>query len=208
MAMQTLFDKILSRIYGHGRGWVFSSKDFADLGSLDTIQRNLARLNRKGTIRRVLRGVYHYPQYNEFVAEEVPPDPRDIASAISRIHGETITASGLSALNTLGLSTQVPATWEYLSDGPSREYSWEGGQLTFIHRSAKETTIFSPSTALLVQALKALGQENLTPEVISLLENKLNAKAKQSALREARYTSAWIYDAIKRIARGKADRDA
>jgi hypothetical protein len=80
--------------------------------------------------------------------------------------------------------------------------------LTFIHRSAKETTILSPSTALLVQALKALGQENLTPEVISLLENKLNAKAKQSALREARYTSAWIYDAIKRIARGKADRDA
>lgn len=140
---------------------------------------------------------------SDFLKEQVPPSPDDIAHAISRIRGETITASGLSALNQLGLSTQVPAIWEYVSDGPSREYEWQGGALKFTHQPNKELSAYSPASAVLVQALKALGERNVTHEVIQALRRKLTKKEKENALREARYATAWIYEAVKRIAEEK-----
>jgi hypothetical protein len=208
MAEQKLVDKILNRIYGHGKGWVFSTKDFADLGPTESVSRNLRRLSTEGKVVRVFRGIFLYPEYSTFLEEQAPPDPNAIALAISRIRGETITASGLSALNQLGLSTQVPAIWEYMSDGPSREYEWQGGLLKFTHQPNKELTSLSSATALLVQALKALGERNITPEVIQALKRRLTKKEKENALQEARYTTAWIYEAIKKIAKEEDSADA
>ena len=32
---QSIESKVVARIYGHGRGWAFSPKDFQDLGRVD-----------------------------------------------------------------------------------------------------------------------------------------------------------------------------
>ena len=50
--------KNLSRTYGNGRGWAFSEKDFARLGSPESIHLALHRLQKKGTIRRILQRLY------------------------------------------------------------------------------------------------------------------------------------------------------
>ena len=42
---------------------------------------------------------------------------------------------GNTALNQLGLSTQVPADWTYISSGPYKEYTFGNVTLTFSHRS-------------------------------------------------------------------------
>jgi len=68
---QTIENKALSRIYGSGRGWSFSPKDFADLGSRAAIDLALHRLNNKSTIRRVIRGIYDYPRYSELLLQEM-----------------------------------------------------------------------------------------------------------------------------------------
>ena len=60
--------QVLSRIYGNGRGWAFSSKDFADIGRVDMA---LKRLQEKGTIRRVIRGIYDYPRYGELLKQNM-----------------------------------------------------------------------------------------------------------------------------------------
>lgn len=208
MPDQVIIEKLLNRIYGHGMGWTFSAKDFADLATLDTINKSLQRLQKKGTIRRILRGIYDYPQFSSYLNEVSPPNMDAIALAISRIHGWTICASGNTALNLLGLSPQVPAIWEYLSDGPSKTYSWSGGKIHFLHRTNKEITVLSSRTALVVQGLKALGESRFDNEVMNKLKTILSFEERKQAFQEARYSTSWIYEAIKRIAKEKGASDA
>ena len=198
--METIVNKILSRIYGHGRGWSFTPKDFADCGERSTIDTTLTRLVKKGVIRKALRGVYDYPRFSKLFGAPVSPDPYAIAYAIARSFGWSISPSGETALNLLGLSTQVPAAHYFFSDGPTRTYAWSGGVLTFTKRAVKETSALTPKTAMIVQALKALGENNVTPETILQLRKQLSDKEIKTALREAQYVTGWVYLLIKKIA--------
>ena len=191
--------KILARIYGTGRGAVFTPKDFLDISTSETVRQSLRRLAAAGTIRRLLRGIYDYPAFSTLFDAPASPDPDAIARAIARTHGWTILPASETALNALGLSTQIPAHWRYFSDGPSKKYEWAGGKLVFTHRPNKETTVLSPRTALLVQALKALGKTRVDDAVMETLRAKLGPKERTRAEREARYVTAWVYEIIKRL---------
>ncbi len=200
--------QILARIYGAGRGKAFTPRDFLDLAGTATVRQALGRLARAGKIRRLLRGVYDYPAFSKVIQAPASPDPHAIAHAIARAHGWTILPSGETALNLLGLSTQVPARWEYFSDGPSKRYAWDGGVLLFRRRANRETTILSARTGLLVQALKTLGRERIDIHVMAALHRQFNARERARAMREARYTTAWVYEIIKRLAKEGTVRDA
>jgi hypothetical protein len=50
---QIIQHKVLSRIYGKGRGWVFTPNIFLELGSRSAVDKSLQRLEDAGTIRRV-----------------------------------------------------------------------------------------------------------------------------------------------------------
>lgn len=196
-------DKIVDRIYGKGRGSVFTPKDFQDLASRDNVKTTLKRLSEAGTIRRLLRGVYEYPEFSRFLNASASPNPDLIARAIARAHGWTLQPEGNTALNLLGLSTQVPAQWEYFSDGPTKRIEWSGGKLLFKHRTNKETTLLSHETALIVQALKTLGQERVDDEVLGTLSKNITAKTLAIAIREAQYVTAWVYAVLKQLATEK-----
>ena len=193
-------DKMLSRIAASGPGAVFTPKDFLDLANHETVRQALARMVTAGTLRRLRRGVYDYPAFSTLLNAPASPDPDAMARAIAREHGWTIAPAGAAALNLLGLSTQVPAQWEYHSDGPPRTYVWTGGTLRFKHRTNKETSGLSPRTALLVQGLKALTQAAVEDTVVAKLRTSFDAAERKRAAREARYVTAWVYEVIKRLA--------
>lgn len=191
--------KTVSRIHNMGRSSVFTPKDFLDLASHETVRQILSRLARDGKIRRLLRGVYEYPTFSRILNDLAAPDPDAIAQAIARAHGWTIVPIGATALNRLGLSTQIPAQWQYFSDGPSKKITWDGGILAFKHRTNKEITSLSPKTALLVQAIKALGEAHVDDQVMKTLRIKLDVKDRTRAIKEARYVTSWVYEIIKRL---------
>lgn len=195
-----LSGKILARIYGKGRGYVFTPKDFLDLANHATVRQSLARFVEAGTIRRLLRGVYDYPAFSDFLKAPARPDPDAIARTIARAHGWTLLPAGETALNLLGLSTQVPAQWHYFSDGPSKRYEWSGGTIIFTRRANREIAGLSPKTVLVVQALKSLGKDRVDIEVMERLRRKLDRKERSRAVEEARYVTAWVYEVIKRLA--------
>jgi len=60
--MQSLDKQMRERITKSGRGWCFTPIAFLDLGRKDAIWVALSRLVQKGTIRRLARGLYDYPQ--------------------------------------------------------------------------------------------------------------------------------------------------
>ena len=59
--IQSIDNKIISRIYGHKRGWVFTPAHFSDLGSRDAVASALRRYRQSGRIRQLARGLYDYP---------------------------------------------------------------------------------------------------------------------------------------------------
>lgn len=192
---------IRERINNSKIGTVYVAVDFVDISDKTNINAYLARLVDEGLIRRVLRGVYDKPEYNEFLGEYVAPSPDKVANAIARNFGWSIVPCGDTALNLLGLSTQVPAAWVYVSDGTYKEYTYDNTPIQFKRTTNKEVSKLSYKTALTVQALKALGKDKIDDTVINRLSMLLTAEEKKTMLEEAKAATSWIYEYIKLICR-------
>ena len=119
--VQTIEDKVTSRIYSSGRGSVFTSNDFLDLGGRDAVDKVLSRLTAKGkgTIRRLACGLYEYPREHPELGE-LSPDLAKVAKALAGKDRIRLQPAGAYATNLLGLSEQVPAKVVFLTDGPTR----------------------------------------------------------------------------------------
>ena len=183
-------------------GSVFVSADFSQIAEKKTVNMALLRLTEEGLIQNVLFGVYYKPEFNVLLGEAVAPSPDAVAHAIARSFGWTIVPCGDAALNLLGLSTQVPSKWVYVSDGAYKEYSFGKTVIKFKHTTNKEISVVSYKTALIIQALKALGKENVTDSVVARLRRTLTNEEKLRMLSEARAATAWVYDFIRTICKG------
>ncbi len=199
--MQPIESKIINRVYGKGRGWAFFKNDFLDLGSADAVDQALSRLVKSQRIRRVMRGVYDYPKYSKLLGQDLGPDVDQVAHALARKFGWTIQVSGNTALNILGLSTQVPTRYLYLSDGKSRSYKVGNQELRFKKTLLKDIGLRYPESALLVQAIKALDKRSLNEEVQRQVRAYFGEKTGERILKDVRYTTAWVYEEIKRTFR-------
>ena len=200
---QSIEKKIYNRIRSHGRGWAFSQHDFSRLGSRSSIDLALYRLHQKSVIRRVLRGIYDYPRSSELLDRELSPEPDQVARALARKFGWRIQPSGVAAQNVLGLSTQIPSKIVYLSDGPRRRYRTGKTTLEFEHTALKESGFKLRESSFVVQALKSLGQERVTPEVLARIRNWLPPELRSKVLSDTRTATGWVYAAIREICRGR-----
>lgn len=198
---QVIEAKVVSRIYGTGRGWAFSQADFTDLGTRAAVDSALHRRASAGLIRRVIRGIYDYPRQSKALGGPVSPDIDEVAHAIARKFGWRIQPDGATAQNLLGLSTQVPAQIVYLSDGPSRKYIIGKTALRFEHTALKEAGFKLPESQLVVQALKAYGDGRITPKIIAAVRKKLDPKLRKRMLRDTKTATGWVYAHIQEIAK-------
>lgn len=180
-------------------GSVFVTSDFADIAPTGAINMSLSRLADSGRIRRILRGIYDKPRFSRLLNEPVAADPSKVAYAIARKNRWSIIPMGDTALNLLRLSTQVPAVWQYVSDGPYKEYSYDNVHISFRRTSNKEATGYSYMTGLIIQGLRALGKDHVDEAVIRILSQQLSSEEKKTLLDEAQGTTAWIFEYIKEI---------
>ena len=199
MEKQTNLSVIREKINQSEYGTVYVAVDFVDISDKTNINAYLARLAEEGLIRRVMRGVYYKAEYNEMLGEYVTPTVDNVAQALARNFGWTIVPCGDVALNILGLSTQVPATYVYVSDGTYKEYTFHNITIQFKRTTNREVSKLSYETALVIQALKALGKDQINDSVITRLQSILTAEEKATMLSEAKTATAWIYDYIKQI---------
>lgn len=198
--MQSVESKMVSRVYGLKRGWVFSKNDFLDLGNDDLVRKALSSLEAKGTIRRVLRGLYDYPRISKLLNQQMGPDLDQVAQALARKSGWRIQPSENTALNLLGLSSQVPAQAVYLSDGPAKSYEIGNRVLIFKKRALKESGFKIRESELVVQALKALGCDRIDSDIRKKLAGALPADIWKKMVRDTKTAPAWVHDIIRSIA--------
>jgi predicted transcriptional regulator of viral defense system len=196
---ETHLPKIRDRITRSKKGTVFVPSDFKDIADRNVIKMALSRICDEQIVRRVMRGVYEYPEYSNLLQEFAVPSPDKIAQALARNFGWSIVPYGDTALNLLGLSTQVPNVWFYVSDGPYRNYEFNNIHLKFKHTTNKEITGISYKTALIIQALKTLGKNRVDDKVIRKLSSLLSKNDKELLICESRYVTSWVHEVLKQI---------
>ena len=201
---QTIGSRMIRRIYGSGRGWAFSPKDFSDLGTRSSIDVALHRLLAKGTIRRLMRGLYDYPKHSARLGRELSPDLDQAARALARKFGWRVQVTGPAALNLLGLSTQVMGRIAYLSDGPSRTYHIGKQELIFEHTALKEAGFRHRESSLLVQGLKTLGPERISAETIRELRDFLDERMRPKVLKDTSSVTGWVREALLKVCEGES----
>ncbi len=180
-------------------GTIFLTSDFADFASGTTIRKCLGRLVDAGTIRRVVDGIYEKPVYSQLLNEQLPIDPERVAFAIAEKYRWTIAPSGDLALNKLGLTTQVPVVWSYISDGPYREYAWDNVRISYKHRNNRSITHMSQITIMMIEALRTIGQQNVDQTVVNHLKRHITDDNRQKILYEAKNSAEWIYNTLKEV---------
>jgi len=183
--------RLTRKIYGMGRGWAFSVIDFSTFGTRSAIDVTLHRLLKKGTIRRVIRGIYDYPAYSKVLQTEMSPDIDQVAQALARKFGWRIQPSG-----------QVPSQWMYLSDGPTRTYKIGKQTLTFKQSPLKESGFKLRESALIVQALKSLGSQRISPEAVTKIRRQIDPKLYTKVLKDTKTATGWVYQSIENICGG------
>ena len=201
MERPSILSEIKKEIQNAKIGTVFVPIDFALITDKKTASVSLSRLEKEKIVLKIMRGIYYKAEYNDFLDEYVAPQADAVAHALSRNYGWTIVPCGDTALNLLGLSTQLPAAWVYVSDGPYKEYTYNQTTIKFKRTTNKEISKLSYKTALVVQAIKALGNDSINDSVITKLKNTLTEEEKKTMLMEAKAVTSWIFEYIKIICR-------
>ena len=183
-------------------GTVFVSVDFAHIADNRTICVVLSRLERDGLIERLLRGVYYKPEYSKFLKENIAPDPNDVAKAIARSTSSIIVPTGDTVLNMFGLSTQIVGKYIYVTNGKYKTYQYGNVTIIFKRTTNKELINLSERTAMLVQAIKSLGKENIGERELEVFSSKYNDEEKRKMIDETRAVTSWIYEIVKDICGG------
>jgi len=187
----TIENKILTKVKKARGGSLFFIEDFVALGNNNTIQKSLERLVEKGEVKRIGRGIFSRPRQDPYIGE-VPITTEEIAQAIAKRDKARIIPTGDYALNALGLSSQVPMNIVYLTDGTPRKIQVGNKAILFKKTSPKNLNAIGNISRLAIQALKAIGKENLTLEQKNKIIELLKKEDKYRLDHDIRLAPEWI----------------
>lgn len=197
---QTAENRIIRRIYDHGRGWVLTSDHFLDIASRASVRVALKSICDRGIIRRLSRGVYDYPEIHPDLGP-LQPSPESIVRAISTAEHRKIQPSGAYAANLLGLTEQVPARIVFLTDGPPKKLNVGGRTIMLNKTTPKNMAGAGRLSGLLIQALKHLRQPHVTPRIVEHLARTLTPEQKAQLLKDIKLYPDWIGQIVRELNR-------
>jgi hypothetical protein len=197
---QSVENSVLSRIYGRGRGAVFTPMDFLDLGSRRAIDLALHRITKAGTIRRIARGLYDYPKTSVLVGI-LPPSTDAIAKALAGPEALRLQPAGGYAANLLGLSEQVPARVVFLTDARSRTVRVGRQTIILKQTTPRNMKLHNRVSGLVVQALRHLGRKHVGAEQIATLRQRLTEEQRREIEADAKWAPGWVAEILRAVAR-------
>ena len=195
---QSIYNKVVSRIYGKKRGWVFTKSHFLDLGNSKTVAKVLERLANSGEIRRLARGLYDYPEKHP-VLGDLPANYERIAQALAGKGSLKIQPSGAYTANLLGLTEQVPARIVFLTDGSNRTVQINKQQIVLKRTTPKNMATAGRVSGLVIQALRHLGQDHVDDNIIRMLKKRLSGCDKRQLMNDICYAPVWIGNIFRQL---------
>ena len=178
------------------KGEIFFISDFTELGNYEAVRKSLQRLTKEDTIKRIAKGIYFLPKKHEQLGI-IYPHAEQIAKAIAKRDKARIIATGSTALNLLGLSTQIPLKIVFLTDGSARNIKVGNQTIQFKKTNPKNLSIEHRLTNLIIQALKSIGEKHITKEQVDKIQTIIEENDEREYIyKNLKSAPIWIQKAV------------
>ena len=156
----------------------------------------LAELTESGVLFKMAQGIYVKPRKSRFGL--VLPSIEKIVQAIAMRDNAEVLPSGTTALNALGLSTQIPMNYSYLTSGSERTIKLANRQVVLKRGVPKNFCYKTRLIALLTQALRALKQENIGDSETQIIRELIAKETdKKNLAKDVDAMPGWMKRIIK-----------
>lgn len=188
-------DTLRQRIEALPEDSVLFRSDFPEYHS-EFVGGTLAELTNEGILVKLAQGIYAKPRKSRF--GDVLPSVDKIVQAIAVRDNAQIIPSGITALNILGLSTQVQMNYTYLTTGSERIIKLTNQRVMLKRGVPKNFCYGTKLIALLVQALKALKQENVGQEEMQTIRGLISKEPDRKTLaKDVDMMPVWMKKIVK-----------
>ena len=187
----TLKDKIASLPDGS----ILFRSDYPEYHS-EFVGSTLAELTDDGVLSKIAQGIYVKPTKSRFGL--VFPSVEKVVQAIAARDNAQILPSGMTALNVLGLSTQIPMNYSYLTSGSERTIKLKNHQVVLKRGVPKNFSYKTRLIALLAQALRTLKQENIGNSELRIIRELISKETdKENLAKDIDILPIWMKKIIK-----------
>jgi hypothetical protein len=164
---------------------------------LEYVTKLLAQFEKEGLITRIAKGIYVKAKKTRFGV--VYPSAFELVTEIAKRDKAKIIPTGETAANRLGFSTQIPMNTCFLTSGSSRTLSLGNRTVTLTHGAPKNFAYKGKLMPELVQALRSIGENNITETVEKRVAQLLNETPETTTIEhDLLLTPVWIRQIIKR----------
>jgi hypothetical protein len=184
--------QLIARIRAHGRGFVFTAKLFSGLtDDSASVRTALTRLVQKKSIRRLAHGLYDLPEVHPKLGP-ISPSIEKVIEAIKISDAIEVQPTGAYAANLLGISTQIPMRIELYTNGPKRKIKFGKQEIILRPTTPKNMIGAGTKAGLILHALRQIGKDNVTIEMIQQIRSQLEEKDIKHIKKQVTFAPAWI----------------
>ena len=195
--MQSIEKQIEKSIKRKPKGTLIMPNDYMGYGSSEAIRKALGRLEDKQVILRVAQGIYVRPKISKLIGILIPT-AEEVAEAIAKRDRARTVPTGSYALNTLGLSTQVPMNIVLLTDGSPREIKVGKRKIKFKKTTPKNLLAKGKISRLVIQALKEIGNSKVSEGEEEKIIELLKKEDKKDLKHDIALAPVWIQKIMKK----------
>lgn len=164
---------------------------------LEYVTKLLAQFEKEGLITRIAKGIYVKAKKTRFGV--VYPSAFELVTEIAKRDKAKIIPTGETAANRLGFSTQIPMNTCFLTSGSSRTLKLGNRTVTLTHGAPKNFAYKGKLMPELVQALRSIGENNITETVEKRVAQLLNETPEATTIEhDLLLIPVWIRQIIKR----------
>ncbi len=189
--MESIENKILNQLKRKPKGQLLFAEDFIGFADSKRINKALERLHNQKQLMRVATGIYTQPKEDPIVGK-VRPTVEQVALAIAKRDKARIVPTGAQALYQLGLSNQVPVNVVYYTDASDRSIQIGKRKIIFKKGAARNVAYKGKVSTLAIQSLKTIGKDQIKPEEIQLIQQRLKDEDPKILAHDLRLAPAWI----------------
>jgi hypothetical protein len=189
--------QVFAEIKKSKQSTLFFIEQFDVIAENATIRKALQRLTESKQTVRLAQGIYVIPKQNPLIGT-VLPNINDVAKAIAKRDRARIVATGVQALNILGLSTQVPINAVYLTDGAARIVKIGKQTIKFKKTTPKNLSTKGDISGLVIQALKTIGKDKVSDTEKEKITKHLTNEKPENILHDCKLAPAWVAEILKK----------
>lgn len=185
------------RINRHKEGAILFSDSFVDY-SEGTARNIMLQLVREGVLVRISKGVYYKPIHTRLGI--LYPSVEDIIKAIAKRDHADILPTGNTAMHQLGLTTQIPMNYEFLTNGAARKVLMGNRTIVLRHGVANNFAFKGKFMPILHQAMKAIGKDAITDNNKAQINQLICTNFEKNSMRyDLKLLPAWERKIIQPI---------